>query len=721
MAAKTQSIVEEELLKTEQFIINKNYKAAQKQLDVLIKHDPHHPKIHEYMGDIYFNQKDYKQSVWHYFSSLEKNENNIKGLLKLSENLFFLKQYQQAINIINKVIEMDSSYTYAFIILGMCEQELENEPEAITAYENAIAINPKEVLAYLNLGLLYKKNKEYDKAVKIYQQAIVHNSGNHFILSNLGNLFYLQGKFDDAILSHQRAVKAKPDSPIVYYNYANTLLHANKIEDSNKVYKKAIELDPKFARAHVNLGTNLLTFKKFKEGFKEYSWRMYFDEIVQVETKKNKKIWTGEDIKGKNLLVSSETGFGNIIQFARYLPILKQQYECNIIFSCPEEIVHLFENSDYIDQIIGSDHDFNDYAYWIPLQSLVPIISPDPSQSCPEPSLLHVNDNKLIEWETLLGVDDKIKIGLCWQGNIKNPRNHLNSIDLSLFKKILSIENTSFISLQKGHGHHQIAKNQFEKHMVDYDFLMDSGSKKFLDSTAIIKYLDLVITCDTSIAHLAGSLGTQTWLLLPKLCDWRWFQDTEETIWYDNMRLFRQEKMGDWSSVIARVHDEALTLSKNLYEIRKEQEQEIQNEPQAVSVTEDITLEQQSDDNETTTSAEDMHNESAEPEQNTPQPEEQTLEQSSAPETRSVPEPETQNQTISESSSEVPAPTNEEIVEPVVEQAEIAPQTESAEQSLDPEPTQDPPQQQSIEDDGNEIQPRVIRDDDGGDKIKFKR
>jgi len=335
--------------------------------------------------------------------------------------------------------------------------------------------------------------------------------------------------------------------------------------------------------------------------------------------------------------------------------------------------------------------------------------------------LLHVNDNKLIEWETLLGVDDKIKIGLCWQGNIKNPRNHLNSIDLSLFKKILSIENTSFISLQKGHGHHQIAKNQFEKHMVDYDFLMDSGSKKFLDSTAIIKYLDLVITCDTSIAHLAGSLGTQTWLLLPKLCDWRWFQDTEETIWYDNMRLFRQEKMGDWSSVIARVHDEALTLSKNLYEIRKEQEQEIQNEPQAVSVTEDITLEQQSDDNETTTSAEDMHNESAEPEQNTPQPEEQTLEQSSAPETRSVPEPETQNQTISESSSEVPAPTNEEIVEPLVEQAEIAPQTESAEQSLDPEPTQDPPQQQSIEDDGNEIQPRVIRDDDGGDKIKFKR
>ena len=147
----------------------------------------------------------------------------------------------------------------------------------------------------------------------------------------------------------------------------------------------------------------------------------------------------------------------------------------------------------------------------------------------------------------------------------------------------------------------------FSENMIDYDMLVDTGSQKFLDTTAIIKYLDLVITTDTSIAHLAGSLGTQTWLLLPKLSDWRWFQNTEETIWYENMRLFRQTNNGDWSDVIKKVNDEAKKKKKNLFDIRKDMKPDEVQETES-SVTEDIQLNEETQ-TDTAVSAEDMFNE----------------------------------------------------------------------------------------------------------------
>lgn len=711
MATKAKKIVEDELHSMQEFILSKNFVEAEKKIQILIKHDPYNSKVFEAMGDLYFRQKKYKKSVWYYLSAAEKNDSNFELLTKLAENLFFLNNFEKSISIINKVFEIKPDYAYAYVISGLNQQELGNDAEAIMSYEDAININPNEVLAYLNLGLLHKKNKKFDDAIKVYQQAIVHNPGNHFILSNLGNLFYLQKKFDDAFLCHQRAIKSKPDSAILYYNYANTLLHAGKYNESNKIYKKAIEVDPSFTRAHVNLGTNLLSKKNFEDGFKEYSWRIYFDELLDIDSKKNKKIWKGEDLQGKNILVCAETGYGNIIQFSRYLSILKQ-YGCNIIFSCPDDLHHLFFGQDYIDKIISTNEFFDDYEYWIALQSLIPLLTPDPSESCPMPTMLNVNDNKLIEWETLLGVDNKIKIGICWQGSNKNARDHLNSIDLSLFKDILKIENTSFISLQKGHGHHQIAKYNFSKHIVDYDMLMDSGPQKFIDTTAIIKYLDLVITTDTSIAHLAGSLGTQTWVLLPKLCDWRWFEDTDETIWYENMRLFRQEKSGDWESLLKKVHDETLNLSKNLYEIRKEQEipvgtEEENIEKQANIITEDIELEN-IDENITATSAEDIHNENIDP----------SLQENKVETEAEQYDIDVNNNSFTNENLDQ----NKSFSEDTEEHSQINNLNENAnDENIEEVSALDSEQENQDTADNNEIVPRVIRDDDGGEKIKFKR
>ena len=223
----------------------------------------------------------------------------------------------------------------------------------------------------------------------------------------------------------------------------------------------------------------------------------------------------------------------------------------------------------FIEEIIGQQSEYDDYDYWIPLQNLIYLLTPDLNSNCPFPSSLKIDDNKLIEWETLIAVNDNVKIGLNWQGSSLNPRVANNSVYLNNFKKIVQNPLATFISLQKGAAVSEIENSNLEEKIVNYDLLMDTGSKKFIDTAAIIKYLDLVITTDTSIAHLAGTLGTQTWLVLPKVSDWRWLNSKDETIWYDNFRIYRQKVQGDWSDVFLKVEKDCQELVKNISDLRK--------------------------------------------------------------------------------------------------------------------------------------------------------
>ena len=305
----------------------------------------------------------------------------------------------------------------------MAQNHEENDKieDAIMCYEAVIELEPKELVAYLNLALLYKKNKDFYEAVKVYQRASISIPNNHYILSNLGNLFYLQHKYEDAIICHQRAIKIKSDSNIVYFNYANTLINAQQFDDAIKMYNKSIELNSNFTRAHVNLGTALLAKERFDEGFQEYEYRIHDDPLLLDLIKSEKPIWKGEDISGKTIVVSCESGFGNTIQFSRYLETL-QQLDCKIIFRCPEQVHHLFEELEFIQQTVSIEEHIEDYDFWVPLQNLIYILTPDLKNYCPAPTQIKVNDAKIKEWETLMGVDNMVKIGLHWQGSKQNPR-----------------------------------------------------------------------------------------------------------------------------------------------------------------------------------------------------------------------------------------------------------------------------------------------------------
>ena len=561
------SLITQNIKKNYQLLDNNQFGLAEQNAFNLLKEDPNNYEIYNLIGDIHYKQNNFDKSIWYYFSSLDRNFDP-KALNRLGTNIFLLNNNKVAEKVLTNLLAHDPKYISGYLSLGLVYEQSKKFEKAIECYNAAIKIDPKEIKSYLNLATLYKEQFEYDDAIKVYQQGLINNPGNHIILSNLGNLFYLQHKYEDAIISHQRAIKSKPDSYEVQFNFANTLLNSGKYTEAIDAYKKTSELKPNFYRAKINLGSTLLSMANFNEGFQEYNYRIYEDKNFKDYLDKKNFIWKGQNIENKKILVIADTGLGNTLQFSRYLEILSQ-LNCKIIFKCQEELHHFFEDMMHIDTIIGIDSDYEEFDYWVPLQNLVSLLSPDLTANCPQPAILKINDNKLLEWETLIAIDDKIKIGLNWQGSKSNPRVLNNSVNLEYFKNIVSNKQANFISLQKGIAVNDIEKSQLQENIISYDLLMDTGSQRFLDTAAIIKYLDLVITTDTSIAHLAGTLGTQTWLLLPKISDWRWLNSKDETIWYDNFRIYRQKKQGDWSEVFSRVEKDCSELIKNISDLRQ--------------------------------------------------------------------------------------------------------------------------------------------------------
>jgi tetratricopeptide (TPR) repeat protein len=559
--------INQNIKKNYQLLDNKQFGLAEQNAHNLLKDDPNNHEIFNLIGDIHYKQNNFDKSIWYYFSSLDRKF-DAKALNRLGTNIFLLNNNEIAEKVLTNLLAHDPKYIPGYLSLGLVYEQNKKIEKAINCYKTVIELDPTEIKAYLNLATILKQDLKYADAVKVYQDAIIKNPNNHYILSNLGNLFYIQHKYEDAIICHQRAIRAKPNSHIVHFNYANTLVNAGKFTEAIEAYKTTSKINPTFFRSKINLGSALLSMSNFDEGFKEYSYRIYEDKNLKTLIHKKNLIWKGENLKDKTILIVAEEGLGNTIQFSRYLETLNQ-LNGKIIFKCQEEIHHLFENLDFIEQIVSLDTEIENFDYWCPLQSLIYLLTPDLNSNCPLPTEIKINDNKMLEWETLIEINNNVKVGLNWQGSKSNPRVKNNSIDLKFFNSLVKNQSANFISLQKGSALSDIEKYKLESDIINYDLLIDSGSQKFLDTAAIIKFLDLVITTDTSIAHLAGTLGTQTWLLLPKVSDWRWLNTKDETIWYDNFRIYRQKVQGDWSEVFSRVEKDCDQLINNISEIRK--------------------------------------------------------------------------------------------------------------------------------------------------------
>ncbi|MFQ3573348.1 MAG: tetratricopeptide repeat protein, partial [Thermodesulfovibrionales bacterium] len=387
---------------------------------------------------------------------------------------------------------------------------------AVSHYIKALELNPLDPESAYNLGNLYAELDRYDEAIVAYETALTISPHHLKALNNLGAVRHILCDLDRAI----------------------------------DCYNKVIQMDPDNPDAHYNKSLSLLLKGDFKEGWRLYEWRFkrqdYPPRIYPM------RLWDGKTLRG-SLLIYAEQGLGDTIQFVRYIKLLKDK-GLKVFLHCQDELVSLMRHSfDDVCDVISLNDPHPRCNFYFPLMSLPCIFQTDLGSIPSELPYIRPDERYVDKWRDLIGCDGGFKVGIVWAGKPEHKYTRMRSVRLGVFEPIFDIKGISFFSIQKGE-----ASKDAEK----YDFIRDYTAEisDFSDTAGLIQNLDLIISIDTSVAHLAGALAKPVWILLPCSPDWRWLLGRDDSPWYKTARLFRQKRIGQWDDVILMLKKEMEAL-----------------------------------------------------------------------------------------------------------------------------------------------------------------
>jgi Tfp pilus assembly protein PilF len=450
-----------------------------------------------------------------------------------------------------------------------------NVAAAESVYRHVIAHQADHAAAHVYLGIALFDQRKFAQSVASYRTALSINPQFPIAWNNLGNSLRMLGDVDRADACFQKAIDGQPGYLSPLKNRGTLWVWAGEIEKGLASYSEALQLAPADPELHRNLGVIYLLQQRYDEGWPEYRWRWHF--IPGGRPQYPFPAWQGEDPSGKTFLLYSEQGIGDAIQFVRVGHTLRAA-GARTILRCADHLVPLFASTSGIDMIIPQSvpvAQFNtgqiDYHaslidvvdYWYGRSGELATSVGSVTQA--ESAYLSVTDSLIGYWNRSLATiapaahapdAGKRRIGICWQGNPQHHADVYRSVPLAEFEPLSQLTNVSLVSLQHGFGKEQLDDVPFGKAIVRLPNEIDQSGGAFLDTAAIIRNLDLVITVDTSTAHLAGALGVPVWLILGRVPDWRWLQHGDTSPWYPAMRLFRQTKLGCWSDVFQAITED---------------------------------------------------------------------------------------------------------------------------------------------------------------------
>ena len=434
---------------------------------------------------------------------------------------------------------------------GTVLSQLREYKLAENIFKKCLKISPSDPLLLYNYGKLFHEQGIFDKAIKYYKDSFKFNPKNDISLYNIGNIFLFQNKFHDAINYFTKVIKTNSSNYMAYNNIAIAYKRIGDLDRALKFYREAIKINKDYVDAHVNYSTILLTKNKLDEGFEEYEWRKksksFVDFINYGSLKIQSQIWNGQNLNKKKLLIIAEQGIGDLIQFARYLYYLKKNYKVKIILKIKSKNFLHFFNDDF--DIISDQKEIPEHDYHNFMMSLPGVFFKTNNLFIKSFNFFEFNKKIKTFWGNKLKNISGVKVGIHWSTSSLMPERDL---PLNYFNKLSKNIDASFIVLQKEVNKEETKiLNQNKK--IYYFPKMDQNQKAFLDSIEIIRKLDLIITSDTALAHLAATLEKKTWIALPKIADWRWFDNQKNTNWYQNVTLFRQLKIDDWDSVFKNI------------------------------------------------------------------------------------------------------------------------------------------------------------------------
>lgn len=434
--------------------------------------------------------------------------------------------------------------------------------QAEACFREAIRQVPDFAEVHANLGLLLDQAGRQVEAEIHYLHALACHPDDGQTRLNLGVMLAAQKRFAEAAAAYRQALSLMPDSPSGWSNLGVLQACLKQEVEAESSYRRAIELDADYALARFNFSYLLLRQGRFEEGWRCLEAR---NRYRPLETCLPCPRWQGEPVHGKSLLIGIEAGHGDMIQFCRYAAVLKAQGARQISVICHPALKSLFATLDGVDHVIALDEPppVADWDFWTPPLS-IPFHCQTRLDSIPANlPYLRADRKKVEHWSAVLGresVPAELRVGLVWKGNPRFENDAERSLhSLEVLAPLGASAGARFFSLQKGAGEDEADNPPAGLPVVN----LGPQIADFADTAAIIENLDLVISVDTAVAHLAGALGKACWVLLPDYkTDWRWLTGRSDSPWYPGvMRLFRQHRMGDWTTLVGEVSSALQTLA----------------------------------------------------------------------------------------------------------------------------------------------------------------
>jgi tetratricopeptide (TPR) repeat protein len=461
---------------------------------------------------------------------------------------------QQAIEDLHRSIALDpSTAAEAYNDLGNALADHAQWARAIDAYQQALAIKPDSPDVLNNLGMVHLQLGQVDQAIACHRRAVslapdIWRSHCYF-----ADALAAKDQFEEALGSYDRALSLAPDNHEIHNNLGNALLQLGRLDEAVAAYRRSLQLRRDILSTHTNLAHALLTQGKLAEGWRELEtrWRIGRDPATG---KLPADIWDGtQDLKNRTVLLHTEQGFGDTIQFIRYLPMLAER-GARVIVECLPPLKRLLEIMPGVEQVVirgDPSHPADFHAMLLSLPANFGITIDMVPARVP---YLRAPESLRQQWSHRVaagGKSHQLNVGLAWAGNPRQKNDRNRSMPLAMLAPLLDLAHVRFYSLQTGDAADQMRElpPTVRERITDHT----SEICDFADTAALIQQLDLVISVDTSVAHLAGALGKPTWTLLTHTADWRWLTERGDSPWYPTMRLFRQTTRGDWPDVIRRV------------------------------------------------------------------------------------------------------------------------------------------------------------------------
>ena len=533
------------------------------------------------LAEVFGAQGQHRQAVTCYQQAVSDRPADISLHLGLARALINDSRPAEAAGVLSRAIALQPDAAEGWALLGATFNLTGRHRDALDALHQAVQLQPMEATFHFDLGMTSSVLGEAHKAEAYYQRALQLRPTFPEAFNNLGNLLRRRGAGEEAARCYRRALNQRPDYDDARYNLglamqmldlpkeaescyrtiirrqpnhhpaqnnlANSLLEMGRADEAIERYQDALRLTPDNREYRVNLGMAQLLSGNFPEGWRNYCAR-------SVQRRNAAPLWQGEPLQGRTILLSSEQGFGDTIQFVRYASLLKE-LDARVLVSCPSSLLQVLGTMPDIASLAAVTGVLPSSDYQIPLLHLPGIFGTLPETIPAKIPYLSADPGRVLAWATSLNIPEShLKVGIAWRGSPSHRNDRNRSIAPEELSALAGVPNTSFISLQQGLSDGIRGILPFVP--------LGRELTDFADTAALMVNLDLVISVDTAVTHLAGAMAVPVWTLLAYNPDWRWMLDRDDSPWYPGMKLFRQEQRRDWSGVMQRVRDELIRFRR---------------------------------------------------------------------------------------------------------------------------------------------------------------